>query len=149
MNAAEPAVDAAAAHPVVPPLEDLALDLQAGESADERLEQVCRQRFAEGRQSGKWKSPAYQERLNIELAILRRLEALPRSAWAGAVLDTAQRCPQPILYIDETFQLRGDEGPIPHIAVAGLGLGLDVGVRFLANAIIVAVAAWLYPNLVR
>jgi DNA-directed DNA polymerase III PolC len=50
------------------------LDLQAGESADERLEQVCRQRFAEGRQSGKWKSPAYQERLNIELAILRRLD---------------------------------------------------------------------------
>ena len=35
-------------------------------------------------------------------AILRRLEALPRSAWTGAVLDTARRCHQAIRYIDET-----------------------------------------------
>jgi hypothetical protein len=42
-------------------------------------------------------------------AILRRLEALPRSAWTGAVLDTARRCHQPIRYIDEPVKLRGYE----------------------------------------
>ena len=54
-------------------------------------------------------------------AILRRLEALPRSAWTGAVLDTAQRCHQTIHYIDESIKLRGYEGPIRQIAVDGLG----------------------------
>ena len=54
-------------------------------------------------------------------AILRRLESLPRSAWAGAVLDTARRCHQPIRYIDETIKLRGYEGPIRQLAVDGLG----------------------------
>jgi hypothetical protein len=54
-------------------------------------------------------------------AILRRLEALPRSAWTGAVLDTAQRCHQPIRYIDEMVKLRGYEGPIRQLAVDGLG----------------------------
>ena len=54
-------------------------------------------------------------------AILRRLEALPRSAWTGAVPDTAQRCHQTIHYIDETIKLRGYEGPIRQIAVDGLG----------------------------
>jgi hypothetical protein len=54
-------------------------------------------------------------------AILRRLEAPPRSAWTGAVLDTARRCHQPIRYIDEPVELRGYEGPIRQIAVGGLG----------------------------
>jgi hypothetical protein len=54
-------------------------------------------------------------------AILRRLEALPRSAWTGAVLDTAQRCHQAIRYIDETVKLRGYEGAVRQIAVDGLG----------------------------
>jgi hypothetical protein len=54
-------------------------------------------------------------------AILRRLEALPRSARTGAVLDTARRCHQPIRYIDEPVKLRGYEGPIRQIAVDGLG----------------------------
>ena len=54
-------------------------------------------------------------------AILRRLQSLPRSAWTGAVLDTAQRCHQTIHYIDEAIKLRGYEGPIRQIAVDGLG----------------------------
>jgi hypothetical protein len=49
------------------------------------------------------------------------LEALPRSAWTGAVLDTARRCHQSIRYIDEPVKLRGYEGPIRQIAVDGLG----------------------------
>jgi hypothetical protein len=54
-------------------------------------------------------------------ASLRRLEALPRSGWTGAVLDTAQRCHQPIRYVDETVKLRGYEGSIRQLAVDGLG----------------------------
>src|SRR3954452_782955 len=54
-------------------------------------------------------------------AILRRLEALPRSAWTGAVLDTAQRCHQTIHYLDEAVELCGYEGPVRQIAVDGLG----------------------------
>jgi hypothetical protein len=54
-------------------------------------------------------------------AILRRLEALPRPAWTGAVVDTVQRRHQPIRYVDETIKLRGYEGPIRQIAVDGLG----------------------------
>jgi hypothetical protein len=54
-------------------------------------------------------------------AILRRLEALPRSGWTGAVLDTAQRCHQPIRYVDETIKLRNYEGSLRQIAVDGLG----------------------------
>ena len=54
-------------------------------------------------------------------AILRRLEALPRSGWTGAVLDTPQRCHQRIRYVDEIVKLRGYEGPIRQLAVDGLG----------------------------
>jgi hypothetical protein len=54
-------------------------------------------------------------------AILRRLRQRPRSSWMGAVLDTPQRCHQRIHYIDETVSLRGYEGSIRQIAVAGLG----------------------------
>jgi hypothetical protein len=54
-------------------------------------------------------------------AILRRLDALPRSSWAGAVLDTPQRCHQQIWYVDESIKLRGYEGPIRQLAVDGLG----------------------------
>ena len=54
-------------------------------------------------------------------AILRRLEARPRSAWTGAVIDTAQRCHQSIRYIDEPVKLRGYEGSLRQIAVDGLG----------------------------
>jgi hypothetical protein len=54
-------------------------------------------------------------------ATLRRLEALPRSAWAGAVVDTLQRRHQAIRYLDESIKLRGYEGAIRQIAVPGLG----------------------------
>jgi hypothetical protein len=53
--------------------------------------------------------------------ILRRLEALPRSAWTGAFLDTPQRCHQRISYVDEVIRLRGYEGTIRQLAVDGLG----------------------------
>jgi hypothetical protein len=54
-------------------------------------------------------------------AILRRSEARPRSAWTGAVIDTAQRRHQSIRYLDEPVKLRGYGGPIRQIAVDGLG----------------------------
>lgn len=54
-------------------------------------------------------------------ATLRRLEALPRSAWTGAVIDTAQRRHQAIRYVEDSIELRGYEGPIRQVAVAGLG----------------------------
>jgi hypothetical protein len=54
-------------------------------------------------------------------AILRRLQALPRASWTGAVLDTPQRCHQRIRYVDETVELRGYKEPIRQIAVEGLG----------------------------
>jgi hypothetical protein len=54
-------------------------------------------------------------------ATLRRLEALPRSAWTSAVVDTAQRRHQTIRYLDETIKLRGYEGSLRQIAVTGLG----------------------------
>lgn len=53
--------------------------------------------------------------------ILRRLEALPRSAWTGATLDTPRRCHQRIWYVDEAVRLRGYEGTIRQLAVDGLG----------------------------
>jgi hypothetical protein len=55
------------------------------------------------------------------VAILRRLQALPRAGWRRAVLDTPQRCDQRIRYVDETVELRGYEGPIRQVAVDGLG----------------------------
>jgi hypothetical protein len=54
-------------------------------------------------------------------AILRRLDALPRTNWTGAVLDTPQRCHQRIWYVDAVVKLRGYEGPIRQLAVEGLG----------------------------
>jgi hypothetical protein len=54
-------------------------------------------------------------------ATLRRLEALPRSAWTGAVIDTVQRRRQAIRYVEESIKLRGYEGAIRQVAVAGLG----------------------------
>jgi len=54
-------------------------------------------------------------------AILRRLADLPASQWTKAVIDTPKRCHQQIRYLEETVHLRGYEGPIRQIAVAGLG----------------------------
>jgi len=54
-------------------------------------------------------------------AILRRLADLPASQWTKAVIDTPKRCHQQIRYREETVRLRGYEGSIRQIAVAGLG----------------------------
>jgi hypothetical protein len=64
-------------------------------------------------------------------AILRRLERLSASDWKKAVIDTPQRCHQQIRYLDETVHLRGYEGPIRQLAVAGLGR--DRPTLFLSN----------------
>jgi hypothetical protein len=64
-------------------------------------------------------------------AILRRLERLSTSDWKKAVIDTPQRCHQQIRYLDETVHLRGYEGPIRQLAVAGLGR--DRPTLFLSN----------------
>ena len=54
-------------------------------------------------------------------AILRRLAGLPASQWTKAVVDTPKRCHQQIRYLEETVRLRGYEGTLRQIAVAGLG----------------------------
>jgi hypothetical protein len=54
-------------------------------------------------------------------AILRSLKQQPASAWKAAVIDIPKRCHTHIRYIEETVRLRGYEGPIRQIAVAGLG----------------------------
>jgi hypothetical protein len=64
-------------------------------------------------------------------AILRRLAALPPSAWAGAVIDTPRRCHQRIRFRDEKVRLPGYEGLIRQIAVTGLGR--DHPTLFLSN----------------
>jgi hypothetical protein len=64
-------------------------------------------------------------------AILRRLASLPASQWTKAVIDTPKRCHQQIRYLDETIRLRGYEGPLRQIAVAGLGR--DQPTLFLSN----------------
>jgi hypothetical protein len=54
-------------------------------------------------------------------AVLRRLDALPRSSWTGTVLDTPQRCHQRVWYVDEIIKLRGYDESIRQLAVDGLG----------------------------
>lgn len=47
--------------------------------------------------------------------------ALLSPQWTQAVIDTPKRCHQRIRYWEETVNLRGYEGPVRQIAVAGLG----------------------------
>jgi hypothetical protein len=54
-------------------------------------------------------------------ALLRRLGRRPASAWKGAAIDIPKRCHQRIRYLAEEVQLRGYEGRIRQVAVAGLG----------------------------
>jgi hypothetical protein len=54
-------------------------------------------------------------------ALLRRLQALPPTAWHQAVIDIPKRRHQHIRYVDETTRLRGYAGPIRQVAVDGLG----------------------------
>jgi hypothetical protein len=55
------------------------------------------------------------------VAILRRLQQLPASAWQQAVIDTPKRCHQRIRYVDERIRLPGYEGEARQLAVTGLG----------------------------
>ena len=55
------------------------------------------------------------------VAILRGLGRQPASAWKKAVIDIPKRCHTQIRCIEEAVRLRGYEGPIRQIAVAGLG----------------------------
>jgi hypothetical protein len=64
-------------------------------------------------------------------ALLRRLGRQPASAWKGAVIDIPKRCHQRIRYLAEEVRLRGHEGPIRQVAVAGLGR--EEPALFLAN----------------
>jgi hypothetical protein len=54
-------------------------------------------------------------------AVLRRLRALPATAWQGAVIDTPKRCHQQVRLVDETVRLPGYDGSIRQVAVDGLG----------------------------
>ena len=54
-------------------------------------------------------------------AILRRLNALPGSAWCRAVIDIPKRRHKNIRYLDETVKIRGYSEKIRQVAVAGLG----------------------------
>jgi hypothetical protein len=54
-------------------------------------------------------------------AVLRRLRALPATAWQSAVIDTPRRCHQQVRLVDETVRLPDYDGPIRQVAVDGLG----------------------------
>src|SRR5207253_11489539 len=54
-------------------------------------------------------------------AIVRDLERQPRSEWKTAVLDIPKRCHVHVRYIESTVRLRGYDGPLRQVAVAGLG----------------------------
>jgi len=54
-------------------------------------------------------------------AILRDLDRQPASAWKTAVIDIPKRCHTHVRHIEETVRLRGYDGPLRQIAVAGLG----------------------------
>ncbi len=47
------------------------LALPAGESAEDGLERLCRERLGQGQREGRWRGPAYDGRLRQELAVLR------------------------------------------------------------------------------
>jgi hypothetical protein len=64
-------------------------------------------------------------------AVIRRLRALPSTAWRGAVIDTPRRCHQHVRYVDERIKLPGYEGPIRQLAVDGPGR--DRPTLFLSN----------------
>ncbi len=53
--------------------------------------------------------------------ILKRLAALPPSAWKKAIIDIPKRRHRHIRYVDEPITVRGYRGKIRQIAVKGLG----------------------------
>jgi hypothetical protein len=54
-------------------------------------------------------------------AIVRDLERQPTAAWKTAVIDIPKRCHVHVRYIESAVRLRGYDGPLRQIAVAGLG----------------------------
>src|SRR5207244_11062352 len=60
-------------------------------TAANRLDQWCRQRFDEGRQRKQWHDSAYEQRLETELATLRRLKFSRYFLVAGQIADQARR----------------------------------------------------------
>jgi hypothetical protein len=64
-------------------------------------------------------------------AVIRRLRALPSTAWRGAVIATPKRRHQHVQYVDERIKLPGYEGPIRQLAVDCLGR--DRPTLFLSN----------------
>jgi hypothetical protein len=54
-------------------------------------------------------------------AILRRLDALPATAWRRAVIDIPKRRHKNIRYLDEAVKIRGYPETLRQVAVAGLG----------------------------
>src|SRR3954454_7224032 len=54
-------------------------------------------------------------------AIVRDLQRQPTSAWKTAVIDIPKRCHVHVRYIESPVRLRGYDGPLRQIAVAGLG----------------------------
>ena len=54
-------------------------------------------------------------------AILRDLDRQPASAWKAAVIDIPKRCHTHVRHIETTVRLRGYDGALRQIAVAGLG----------------------------
>jgi hypothetical protein len=55
-------------------------------------------------------------------ALLRRLQALPPTAWRRALIDIPKRRHQHVRYVAETTTLRGYAGAIRQVAVDGLGI---------------------------
>jgi DNA-directed DNA polymerase III PolC len=68
------------------PLENI-----GGETADDRLDRLSRQRFQAGRQANRWQDPIYERRLETELATLRRLQFSSYFLIAAEVIDQARR----------------------------------------------------------
>ncbi len=66
-------------------------------------------------------------------AILRRLQAVPRSQWKTAVIDIPKRRHKRIRYLDETISLRDYDGPLRQLAVDHLGR--EQPTLFLSNAL--------------
>lgn len=66
------------------------------------------------------------------VAILRRLQKVPRSQWKTAVIDIPKRRRKRIRYLDETITLRDYDGPIRQLVADHLGR--EQPTLFLSNA---------------
>lgn len=63
----------------------------SGESAEARLQSICRQRFKAGRDAGKWARAVYLQRLNQELSVLGRLGLAGYLMIVAEITDQARR----------------------------------------------------------